>query len=192
MRQTVEKLAEVMAYGPAFRRDEEDVRYPFDLATFWMIRAFLCIGEYDRAHRHLRAALGSTTDLGLMAEYFDPITSRQFGNFPQAFSHEELVKTVSATLWNFDGTQLTLFPAIPSDWLVAGNTIAVQNIPLGRGRASITLTVQEDALCFETQGTEHCRVLIPNRFYSEGVNESLRATNKRNVIEIRRARYSRQ
>jgi len=168
MRQTVKKLAEVMAYGPAFRRDEEDVRYPFYLATFWMIRAFLSIGEYDRAYRHLRAVLDGTTDLGLMAEYFDPVTSRQFGNFPQAFSHEELVRTVSAMLWNFDGTQLTLFPAIPSDWLVAGNTIAVQNIPLGRERGSIACTVQENALHFETKGTRHCRVLIPNRFYSEG------------------------
>lgn len=29
-----------------------------------------------------------------MAEHFDPRTGRQWGNFPQSFSHEELVRTL--------------------------------------------------------------------------------------------------
>jgi len=168
MRQTVEKLAAVMAYGSAFRRDEEDVRYPFYLGTFWMIRAFLSIGEYDRAYRHLRAALDGTTDLGLMAEYFDPLTSRQFGNFPQAFSHEELVKTVSAMLWAFDGTRLVLFPAIPDAWLSPGNILQVANVPLGKSRGTIALIVEDACLRFAAQTIGECTVVIPSRYYALG------------------------
>ena len=39
LQRTVDTLAQAMAFGPAFRRDEEDVRYPFYLATLWMVRA---------------------------------------------------------------------------------------------------------------------------------------------------------
>jgi len=136
MQRTVEALAQALAHGPAFRRDEEDIRYPFYLATFWMIRALQQIGEHERAYAHLRAVLEGATDLGLMIENFDPLTSQQFGNFPQAFSHEELVKTVIEMLWDFDGERLMLFPAIPPSWLVPGQVCVARNIPLGRERGN--------------------------------------------------------
>ena len=103
MRRTVETLAQALAFGPAFRRDEDDVRYPFGLATLWMIRALLLMDERERAYAHLQAVIEGATDLDLMAEYFDPISGQQWGNLPQAFSHEELIKTVAEMLWRWDG-----------------------------------------------------------------------------------------
>jgi hypothetical protein len=168
MQRTVETLAQALAYGPAFRRDEEDVRYPFYLTTLWLIRALQLSGQYERAYARLRAVLAGATDLALMGEYFDPLTGRQWGNFPQAFSHEELVKAVVGMLWDFDGERLVLFPAIPAAWLVPGNTIVARNIPLGGERGTITLEVTEDALRFTTQGTGRCRLVVPPRYLATG------------------------
>jgi hypothetical protein len=167
-------MATVLAYGPAFRRDEEDERHPFYLATFWMIRALFALGEFDRAYRHLGAVLEGTTDLGLMAEYFDPLTSQQLGNFPQAYSHEELVETVSAMLWSFDGQQLVLFPAVPDVWLAPGNQISAVNLPLGKSRGTITLDVGEDSLHFAAEDVGVCSVLIPPRYFALGKRVELK------------------
>jgi len=168
MQSTVETLAQTLAYGPAFRRDEADERHPFYLTTFWLIRALQLSGQYERAYAHLRAVLAGATDLALMGEYFDPLTGRQWGNFPQAFSHEELVKTVVEMLWDFDGERLVLFPAIPAAWLLPGNTIVARNIPLGDERGTITLEVAEDTLRFTTQGTGRCRLVVPRRYFAMG------------------------
>lgn len=163
IRQTVQALSQRLAYGPAFRREEGDTRTAFYLATFWMIRALQRIGEYDRAYAHLRAAIGSATDLGMMAEYFDPLTGRQHGNLPQAFSHEELVQTVAGMLWRVEGNRLELFPAIPSDWLVPGTLLSVSNIPVGGKRAAIRLRVEPDVLDL-TADAEGLAVLVPRRY----------------------------
>ncbi len=166
IRQTIQALVRSLAYGAAFRRDEEDTRTAFYLATFWIIRALQRVGEYDQAYAHLRAAIGSATNLGIMAEYFDPLTGRQHGNLPQAFSHEELIQTVIAMLWRFEGNRLVLFPAIPSGWLVPGTRLSVSNIPFGGKRAAIGLTVERDVLDF-TIDIAGFEVVVPER-YSDG------------------------
>ncbi len=164
LRQTVSEIQSILSFGRAFRRDEEDVRYPFYLATAWVIRSLQMSGDYDGAYAYLTGIINGTSDLDLMAEYFDPITSRQYGNFPQAYSHEQLVKTIAAMLWNWDGKHLVLFPAIPSVWLVPGNSITVQNIPLAGRRGQITLTVLEDELVFTSIGITGCEVIVPPRY----------------------------
>ena len=40
--------------------------------------------------------VGLCNDVGLLAEEYDPVTGRQLGNFPQAFSHLGLVGTALA------------------------------------------------------------------------------------------------
>jgi GH15 family glucan-1,4-alpha-glucosidase len=164
LRRTVDALARAMAFGPAFRRDEEDVRYPFYLATFWMVRALQRVGESNRAYAHLRAVIEGASALDLMAEYFDPITSRQFGNFPEAYSHEELIRAVCAMLWHCDGERLTIFPALPSAWLSPGTVIRVSNIPLKGARAEIALVVEKAQVRCETLNTEGIQVIVPPRF----------------------------
>jgi GH15 family glucan-1,4-alpha-glucosidase len=63
---------------------------PFYLPTLWMARHLLRAGERERALDLVRLCRSGATDLGLMAEHFDPRTGEQWGNFPQGFSHEEL------------------------------------------------------------------------------------------------------
>ncbi|HWI63110.1 MAG TPA: glycoside hydrolase family 15 protein [Symbiobacteriaceae bacterium] len=67
---------------------------PFYLPTLWLARHHLRAGNRERALELVRLCLGSATDLGLMAEHFDPRTGEQWGNFPQGFSHEELALTL--------------------------------------------------------------------------------------------------
>lgn len=67
---------------------------PFYLPTLWMARYYLRAGHLQRARELVRVCLDNATSLGLMAEHFNPRTGRQWGNFPQAFSHEELALTI--------------------------------------------------------------------------------------------------
>lgn len=67
---------------------------PFYLPTLWMARYWLRAGDRRRAEELLRVCLRGATNLGLMAEHFNPGTGAQWGNFPQAFSHEELALTI--------------------------------------------------------------------------------------------------
>lgn len=64
---------------------------PFYLPTLWMARHYLAAGRREDALGLARTCLDHTTDLGLMAEHFDPNTGEQWGNFPQAFNHGEMV-----------------------------------------------------------------------------------------------------
>ncbi len=163
MRRTVDKLEKNLAYHFGFRRDES-VRSPFYLSTLWMIRALQRIGEYDGAYAYLRSVIAGATNLDLMAEYFDPLTSRQYGNFPQAFSHAELVRAVMEMLWRLDDQRLILFPAIPSEWLTPGSTLIVSDIPLGTPRGRIVLNVTAGSLDFTTTATGRRQLIVPPRY----------------------------
>ncbi|MCL5676537.1 MAG: hypothetical protein M1602_01410, partial [Firmicutes bacterium] len=67
---------------------------PFYLPTLWLARYYLLAGREEEADRLVDLCLAYATDLALMAEHFEPATARQWGNFPQLFSHEELVRTL--------------------------------------------------------------------------------------------------
>jgi len=77
----------------------EQAQLPFYLATFWLARYYLHAGEYGKALELIKTALDSATDLYLMAEHFDPRSGQQWGNFPQGFSHEELVRLLLDPSW---------------------------------------------------------------------------------------------
>ncbi|MEW6045059.1 MAG: glycoside hydrolase family 15 protein [Bacillota bacterium] len=64
---------------------------PFYMAGFWMVRALRRAGLVDAAWKLFEALVRGANELGLMAEHHDPSTGKQWGNFPQAFSHEELI-----------------------------------------------------------------------------------------------------
>ncbi|MET8009010.1 glycoside hydrolase family 15 protein [Streptomyces sp. NPDC005271] len=59
----------------------------FLLCSFWMVDALALTGRPDEAHALFDRLLALRTDLGLLAEEYDPATGRQLGNFPQAYSH---------------------------------------------------------------------------------------------------------
>ncbi|WP_324717459.1 glycoside hydrolase family 15 protein [Carboxydochorda subterranea] len=68
-----------------------DGALPFYMAGFWMVRALHRMGRDRQAVALLDRLLEGANPLGLMGEHHDPATGRQWGNFPQAFSHEELI-----------------------------------------------------------------------------------------------------
>jgi GH15 family glucan-1,4-alpha-glucosidase len=63
----------------------------FLACTFWLVDAYVMQGRHDEAKAVFERLLGLCNDVGLLAEEYDPVTRRQVGNFPQAFSHVALV-----------------------------------------------------------------------------------------------------
>ncbi|GLW49663.1 glucoamylase [Streptomyces sp. NBRC 14336] len=59
----------------------------FLLCSFMMVDALALTGRLDEAHALFDRLLALRTDLGLLAEEYDPATGRQLGNFPQAYIH---------------------------------------------------------------------------------------------------------
>jgi GH15 family glucan-1,4-alpha-glucosidase len=51
------------------------------------------IGRKKEARELFERLLSVRNDLGLLSEEYDPISKRQLGNFPQAFTHVSLINT---------------------------------------------------------------------------------------------------
>jgi GH15 family glucan-1,4-alpha-glucosidase len=75
----------------------------FLACTFWLVMVLELQGLHDEARELFERLLDLRNDVGLLAEEYDPITGRQLGNFPQAFTHLALV---SAALALSDGRPL--------------------------------------------------------------------------------------
>jgi GH15 family glucan-1,4-alpha-glucosidase len=65
----------------------------FLACSFWLADAYALTGRTAEARRLFERLLDLRTDLGLLAEEYDPRARRLVGNFPQAFSHVALVNT---------------------------------------------------------------------------------------------------
>ncbi len=63
----------------------------FVTCTFWLADALYGIGRHREAYELFERLLSLRNDLGLLSEEYDPVTGRQLGNTPQAFSHVGLV-----------------------------------------------------------------------------------------------------
>ncbi|MEU6913771.1 glycoside hydrolase family 15 protein [Streptomyces olindensis] len=68
----------------------------FLVCSFWLADALHMTGRTKEARQLFERLMGLANDVGLLAEEFDPVTGRQLGNFPQAFSHIGLVNTALA------------------------------------------------------------------------------------------------
>ncbi|WP_421995603.1 glycoside hydrolase family 15 protein [Roseococcus sp.] len=66
----------------------------FLACSFWLADAWQLQGREDEAHALVDRLLALSNDLGLLSEEYDTQAGRQVGNFPQAFSHMALVRTV--------------------------------------------------------------------------------------------------
>ena len=91
----------LILYGGVCRYEKAAV--PFYLPTLWLARYHMMAGELDRCDQWLNACLRAATNLGLMAEHFDGRDGGQWGNYPQAFSHEEVARLIleRAQGWSF-------------------------------------------------------------------------------------------
>ncbi|MEU5145953.1 glycoside hydrolase family 15 protein [Streptomyces yangpuensis] len=65
----------------------------FLACSFWLADALYLTGREDEARALFERLLSVRNDVGLLAEEYDPVSGRQLGNFPQAFSHVGLVNT---------------------------------------------------------------------------------------------------
>jgi GH15 family glucan-1,4-alpha-glucosidase len=65
----------------------------FIACSFWLVDALAGIGRVDEARAMFERLLSLRNDLGLLSEEHDPVTGRQLGNTPQAFSHVGLVNS---------------------------------------------------------------------------------------------------
>ncbi|MET9527872.1 glycoside hydrolase family 15 protein [Streptomyces coeruleorubidus] len=74
----------------------------FLVCSFWLADALHMTGRTKEARELFERLVGLANDVGLLSEEFDPVTGRQLGNFPQAFSHIGLVNTAMA-LFGEDG-----------------------------------------------------------------------------------------
>ncbi|MFG2564737.1 glycoside hydrolase family 15 protein [Streptomyces sp. NPDC048567] len=63
----------------------------FILCSYWLVDALALTGRVGEATALFERLLTLRSDLGLLAEEYDPVKRRQLGNFPQAFSHMGLV-----------------------------------------------------------------------------------------------------
>jgi GH15 family glucan-1,4-alpha-glucosidase len=58
-----------------------------------MVDNLALLGRRDEARELFERLLSIRTDLGLLAEQYNPRLKRLLGNFPQAFSHVGLVNS---------------------------------------------------------------------------------------------------
>ena len=65
----------------------------FLACSFWLADALCLLGRAGEARALFERLTTLCNDVGLLAEEYHPMLRRQFGNFPQAFSHVALVNT---------------------------------------------------------------------------------------------------
>ena len=75
----------------------------FLACSFWLVDDLHLIGRRRDAVELFERLLSLRTDLGLLAEEYDPVAGRLVGNFPQAFSHVSLVNTTVGLLGRAQG-----------------------------------------------------------------------------------------
>ena len=67
----------------------------FLACSFWLANSLSLIGRRNDAIKLFERLLAVRNDLGLLSEEYDPRSGRLLGNFPQAFSHIEIINTAA-------------------------------------------------------------------------------------------------
>ena len=110
IRGTVEAIERRLVFDETFvlrydTNEAEDGLPPgegaFLACSFWLADNLILLGREVEARALFERLLALRNDVGLLAEEYDHVGSRQLGNFPQAFSHLALANTArnfSATL----------------------------------------------------------------------------------------------
>jgi GH15 family glucan-1,4-alpha-glucosidase len=98
--QTIGRLRRELIRDGWMRRYVRDpmgeTQVAFSLCTFWLVEALARTGDHKAARETLDLALLALSPLGLIAEDYDPVQCRMWGNFPQAYSHVGLIHAAFA------------------------------------------------------------------------------------------------
>ncbi len=101
----------VLRYRPAETDDGLSGKEgSFTICSFWLVSAFVEIGELTRARDLCEKLLSYASPLGLYAEEIDPHSGRHLGNFPQAFTHLALINAVMHIIHAEQGAQIGALP----------------------------------------------------------------------------------
>lgn len=65
----------------------------FLICTFWLIDNLALQGRFKEAEELFERIIAMRSDVGLLAEEYEPDAGRMLGNYPQAFSHVGLINT---------------------------------------------------------------------------------------------------
>jgi GH15 family glucan-1,4-alpha-glucosidase len=65
--------------------------------SFWLVDNYVLQGRHDEARRLFDRLAGLANDVGLFSEEYDPVSQRQLGNTPQAFTHLAYVQAARVT-----------------------------------------------------------------------------------------------
>jgi GH15 family glucan-1,4-alpha-glucosidase len=98
---TVDAIARELDQGGWIQRYRHDDGFgrpdaAFVLCTLWYVEALATLGRTKEAETVLARVLGALSPLGLLSEDVDPRDGRQWGNFPQAYSHVGLIHAAFA------------------------------------------------------------------------------------------------
>jgi GH15 family glucan-1,4-alpha-glucosidase len=101
IRCTVEEIEKKLLYKGLVLRYETETGIDglppgegaFLACSFWLADNYLMLGRKADASRLFHRLKRHANDVGLLAEEYDPKNKRMLGNFPQAFSHVELINT---------------------------------------------------------------------------------------------------
>ena len=94
----------VLRYSPAAQVDTlPPGQGTFLPCSFWLADSLILTGRRQAGEALFRRLLGLCSDVGLLAEEYDPLKGRMLGNFPQALTHMALINT--ARLLSISGGQ---------------------------------------------------------------------------------------
>jgi GH15 family glucan-1,4-alpha-glucosidase len=68
----------------------------FIICSFWLVEALADIGRRAESRKVMDHVISALPKLGLLSEDYDPVKSRLWGNFPQAYSHVGLIRAAFA------------------------------------------------------------------------------------------------
>jgi GH15 family glucan-1,4-alpha-glucosidase len=84
------------SYGPQTDDGLPEGEGAFLACSFWLAGNYARSGRIEDARELFEYLLSLRNDVGLLAEEYDPVSRRQLGNFPQAFSHVPLIMAAFA------------------------------------------------------------------------------------------------
>lgn len=98
---TLDAIVKHLGQGSWLRRYRTDDGFgvpsvAFIICTFWLVEALALAGRKDEAREVLSRTTEALSPVGLLAEDWDPVGRRLWGNFPQAYSHVGLIHAAFA------------------------------------------------------------------------------------------------